>query len=66
MVHAEAYAPSHQSNDELQLTKDYLPPLDVLMAWHSYVLDTVNFKDDCSKYGKHKALCPRFPLEDYL
>ncbi|KAG8534385.1 uncharacterized protein KY384_001230 [Bacidia gigantensis] len=55
MSQAAAYAPIHQRASFTTLfTKDYLPPLDVLMVWHSYVLDTANFKSDCSKFDKQK------------
>ena len=36
-----------------QLTlKDQLPPLDVLMVWHSYMLNPRCFFEDCFRYGK--------------
>ncbi|KAF2428684.1 hypothetical protein EJ08DRAFT_719442 [Tothia fuscella] len=31
---------------------DYLPPIDVLMVWHSYMLNPRNFFEDCYRYGK--------------
>ena len=38
MTHAAAYSRFRPRAGRIQLDKDYLPPLDVLMVWHSYVL----------------------------
>ncbi|KAF2667462.1 hypothetical protein BT63DRAFT_426332 [Microthyrium microscopicum] len=32
--------------------RDHLPPLDVLMVWHSYMLNPRCFLEDCFRYGK--------------
>lgn len=39
LVHAAAYTTPRQSGDKICLSRDYMPPLDVLMVWHSYTLD---------------------------
>lgn len=36
-----------------QLTlRDHLPPLDILMVWHSYMLNPRCFFEDCYRFGK--------------
>lgn len=32
-------------------SKDQLPPIDVIMVWHSYLLNPRNFFEDCLRYG---------------
>jgi len=34
------------------MTKDRMPPLDVLMVWHAYLLNPRCFFEDCFRYGK--------------
>ena len=49
LVHAAAYSPSKQDGHLIHLSKDYLPPLDVLMVWHGYLLGTVFNRSSSSK-----------------
>ncbi|KFY69588.1 hypothetical protein V496_00103 [Pseudogymnoascus sp. VKM F-4515 (FW-2607)] len=32
-------------------TRDMLPPLDVLMVWHSFMLNPRNYLEDCMRFG---------------
>uniref|UniRef100_A0A060TB63 ARAD1B05786p n=1 Tax=Blastobotrys adeninivorans TaxID=409370 RepID=A0A060TB63_BLAAD len=34
-----------------QIGKDYLPPLDVLMVWHAYMLNPRTYLEDCMRFG---------------
>jgi hypothetical protein len=45
--HAAAY--THHAGDKatIQLTKDYLPPLDVLLVWYSFMLDDTAYQAAC-------------------
>ncbi|KZF24514.1 hypothetical protein L228DRAFT_245470 [Xylona heveae TC161] len=36
----------------LKYSPDNLPPLDVLMVWHAYMLNPRNFFEDCVRFGK--------------
>ncbi|KAI9807874.1 MAG: hypothetical protein M1825_005180 [Sarcosagium campestre] len=36
----------------IQFTKDNLPPLDILMVWHAYMLNPRCFLEDCVRSGK--------------
>ncbi|KAI9771742.1 MAG: hypothetical protein M1839_002757 [Geoglossum umbratile] len=36
----------------LEMAADKLPPLDVLMVWHAYMLNPRNFWQDCSYFGQ--------------
>lgn len=40
-----AYAP-------IVFTRDNLPPLDVLMVWHTFMLNPARFLEDCARQGK--------------
>lgn len=47
MNHASVY--SHHGSKEVavQLAKDYLPPLDVLLVWYAFALDSDAYDDAC-------------------
>ncbi|SLM39581.1 Protein of unknown function DUF1399 [Lasallia pustulata] len=47
----------------LAITKDNLPPLDVLMVWHAYMLNPRNFFEDCIRYGKMHFWVTGMPWE---
>ncbi|KAF2107457.1 hypothetical protein BDV96DRAFT_653799 [Lophiotrema nucula] len=40
-----------------------LPPLDVLMVWHSYMLNPRNYLEDCMRRNKHQVWQTPFPWE---
>ncbi|KAJ6021871.1 hypothetical protein N7540_007375 [Penicillium herquei] len=40
-----------------------LPPLDVLMVWHSHMLNPRNYLEDCIRYGKMSTWQTGFPFE---
>lgn len=40
-----------------------LPPLDVLMVWHSYMLNPRNYLEDCIRYTKHALWRTPFPWQ---
>lgn len=43
--------------------KDRLPPLDVLMVWHAYLLNPRCFFEDCFRYQKLDFFATPFPFE---
>jgi hypothetical protein len=42
--HAAGYTLRTSANVPVQLTKDYLPPLDVLLVWYALMLDTPSYR----------------------
>lgn len=47
LTHAPAYANRAGSGAQIQLTKDYLPPLDVLLVWYVFMQDTSAYMAAC-------------------
>ncbi|RMZ86183.1 hypothetical protein DV737_g287, partial [Chaetothyriales sp. CBS 132003] len=45
--HAAAYAHHGGDREVLQLTKDYLPPLDVLLVWYAFMLEPEEYQRAC-------------------
>ncbi|KAE8381820.1 hypothetical protein BDV26DRAFT_254708 [Aspergillus bertholletiae] len=43
-------------------TEDNLPPVDILMVWHSHMLNPRNFLEDCIRYGKMSFWRTGFPF----
>ncbi|CAI6340617.1 unnamed protein product [Periconia digitata] len=41
----------------------FLPPLDILMVWHSYVLSPVSYLEDCHRWSKLTLWNHAFPLK---
>ncbi|OJD15089.1 hypothetical protein AJ78_04636 [Emergomyces pasteurianus Ep9510] len=39
-------------NGTINWTADMMPPLDVLMVWHAYMLNPRDFLEDCIRFGK--------------
>lgn len=39
-------------SERLHVTPDELPPLDVLMVWHAFMLDPRDYLEDCLRYGR--------------
>ncbi|KAA8911737.1 hypothetical protein FN846DRAFT_934634 [Sphaerosporella brunnea] len=46
-----------------ELPAEMLPPIDVLMVWHSYMLNPRNYYDDCYALGLPGMLAVAFPWE---
>ncbi|KAJ5287682.1 Protein of unknown function DUF1399 [Penicillium angulare] len=44
-------------------TDKIMPPLDILMVWHSHMLNPRNFLEDCIRYGKMSIWRTGFPFE---
>ncbi|KAF2032414.1 hypothetical protein EK21DRAFT_99049 [Setomelanomma holmii] len=40
-----------------------LPPLDVLMVWHTFMLNPRTYLEDCIRYSKHRLWRTMFPWE---
>ena len=58
--HATMYtnhAPGYKATD---LAKDYLPPLDVLLVWYSYMLQPT-YQDDCVRFGRDTGFALPLP-----
>ncbi|KAF2094769.1 hypothetical protein NA57DRAFT_60188 [Rhizodiscina lignyota] len=47
----------------MQLSQDQLPPLDVLMVWHSYMLNPRCFLEDCIRFTKLDFYATPFPFQ---
>ncbi|OKL62844.1 hypothetical protein UA08_01814 [Talaromyces atroroseus] len=45
------------------LTKDQLPPLDVLMVWHSFMLNPRAYLEDCFRQAKMNLWATPFPWD---
>ncbi|KAE8420259.1 hypothetical protein BDV36DRAFT_249923 [Aspergillus pseudocaelatus] len=60
--HAKAYntIPAAAQQDTSTLSKNYLPPLDVLLVWYSYILHP-SYSSDCVEFGKQNAFMLCFP-----
>ncbi|RAQ54353.1 hypothetical protein AFGD_005556 [Aspergillus flavus] len=59
--HAKAYTtPAVAQLETSTLSKDYLPPLDVLLVWYSYILHP-SYSSDCERFGKQSAFMLCFP-----
>ncbi|KAH7175233.1 hypothetical protein EDB81DRAFT_769485 [Dactylonectria macrodidyma] len=59
--HATAYA--HHGSDKVavQLTKDYLPPLDVLLVWYAFMLDADSYNQCRSRMPQINQLSFPWP-----
>ncbi|KAJ5156161.1 Protein of unknown function DUF1399 [Penicillium capsulatum] len=44
-------------------SKDNMPPIDILMVWHSHMLNPRDFLEDCIRYGRMSAWRTGFPFE---
>ncbi|KAF2401195.1 hypothetical protein EJ06DRAFT_381341 [Trichodelitschia bisporula] len=44
------------------ISPEHLPPLDVLIVWHAYLLNPQRFFEDCVRYGKLDFYVTPFPL----
>ncbi|CAG8952851.1 hypothetical protein HYFRA_00007564, partial [Hymenoscyphus fraxineus] len=42
-------------------TREMLPPIDVLMVWHSFMLNPRNYLEDCIRYGLNKVWATGMP-----
>ena len=51
----------YQQQPPLDLSKDNLPPLDVLMVWHAYMLNPRAYLEDCLRKGRMRLWYTRFP-----
>ncbi|KAE8137792.1 hypothetical protein BDV38DRAFT_246224 [Aspergillus pseudotamarii] len=60
--HAKAYntVPAAAQQGRSTLSKNYLPPLDVLLVWYSYILHPSYFSDSV-EFGKQNAFMLCFP-----
>ncbi|KPA36682.1 hypothetical protein FLAG1_10537, partial [Fusarium langsethiae] len=63
--HASVYSHHAGSHVAVQLTKDYLPPLDILLVWYSLMLNTDAYVTACQAHGgkveRLKNLCFPWP-----
>ncbi|KAJ9667710.1 hypothetical protein H2201_002245 [Coniosporium apollinis] len=48
---------------EIAFSTDTMPPLDVLMVWHSYLLNPRSYFEDCWRYGKLDLYATGLPWE---
>ncbi|KAH0848489.1 hypothetical protein AYO21_00731 [Fonsecaea monophora] len=48
LYHATAFTHHAGTHAVVQLTKDYLPPLDVLLVWYAFMLDEESYTTACS------------------
>ncbi|KAH0354404.1 hypothetical protein KCU81_g881, partial [Aureobasidium melanogenum] len=47
----------------LSFDETNLPPIDVLMVWHSYMLNPMIYLDDCARQGRMRLWHTPFPLQ---
>ena len=59
--HATAYTHHAGPKSVVQLTKDYLPPLDVLLVWYAFMLDSEEYAKACHECGMPHLLQLCFP-----
>jgi hypothetical protein len=59
--HATAYTHHAGNKSVVQLTKDYLPPLDVLLVWYAFMLDHEDYDAACRDRDMPKLLELCFP-----
>ncbi|KAL2392843.1 hypothetical protein ABEF93_001742 [Exophiala dermatitidis] len=61
LYHATAF--THHAGDKsvVQLTKDYLPPLDVLLVWYTFMLDEETYTAACDGRGTPRLADLCFP-----
>ncbi|KAH8804126.1 hypothetical protein DL96DRAFT_1822810 [Flagelloscypha sp. PMI_526] len=58
----EAWCSSLTEEDVNSFDEESLPPIDVLMVWHSYMLNPGNYSEDCLRVPICKYLRPLSPL----
>ncbi|GAB1743187.1 hypothetical protein NU219Hw_g9043t1 [Hortaea werneckii] len=51
----------YQQPIPLDLSKDNLPPIDVLMVWHAYMLNPRAYLEDCLRTGRMRLWHTKFP-----
>ncbi|RMY10033.1 hypothetical protein D0868_03919 [Hortaea werneckii] len=51
----------YQPQSPLDLSKDNLPPVDVLMVWHAYMLNPRAYLEDCLRNGRMRLWHTKFP-----
>lgn len=69
LYHATAFTHHAGGNSVVQLTKDYLPPLDVLLVWYVFLLSEESYTAACDRRGTPKLseLCFPWPaIRDVL
>lgn len=59
--HATAYTHHAGNKSVVQLTKDYLPPLDVLLVWYAFMLDEEHYASVCRDREMRELLELCFP-----
>ncbi|KAJ5606308.1 hypothetical protein N7510_009089, partial [Penicillium lagena] len=50
-------------DNEVVWQEKYLPPLDVLMVWHTHMLNPWEYLEDCIRHGKTSTWASRFPWD---
>ena len=53
--------PSNAKGAKINLTPDNMPPIDVLLVWHAYMLNPRAYLEDCLRYGRMALWHTRFP-----
>ncbi|CAI7611544.1 unnamed protein product [Penicillium pancosmium] len=62
-LESPAYERIIDSETQVLWSEDNLPPLDILMVWHSHMLNPRDFLEDCIRYGKMSTWRTGFPFE---
>ncbi|GKZ34995.1 hypothetical protein AbraIFM66950_005434 [Aspergillus brasiliensis] len=62
-IRMDEYANVVKPKKIVQWHEDILPPLDVLMVWHSHMLNPRKYLEDCLRHGKMSAWGASFPWE---
>ncbi|KAJ5723952.1 hypothetical protein N7488_001987 [Penicillium malachiteum] len=60
---SKSYGTITSCETKLMWSDKTLPPLDVLMVWHSHMLNPRDYLEDCIRYGKISTWRTGFPFE---
>lgn len=55
--------PTAAGGPPLEFTKDNMPPVDVLIVWHAYMLNPRCYLEDCLRYGRMRLWNTPFPWQ---
>ncbi|KAK2592311.1 hypothetical protein QQS21_010001 [Conoideocrella luteorostrata] len=65
LVHAKTYGHHAGDGATVQLQENYLPPLDVLLVWYTFMLDPISYRANCrdreSEIPELQKLCFPWP-----
>ncbi|OJJ35484.1 hypothetical protein ASPWEDRAFT_511187 [Aspergillus wentii DTO 134E9] len=60
-IESKEYGKITECETQVQWFQETMPPLDILMVWHSHMLNPRAFLEDCIRYGKMSLWKSGFP-----